>query len=258
MPHLDPSIPASQYDPNAPKSHYNLDTPVPESVIQQIRDLGMAESIKFAQSGQASPEFIEGVRRFYPDTEGTPNAQTPVSSAGSVGNAPMGQPANPESGGGDPAISAMIDQARISPETPPQGLPSGPINGDPAMQGAMERRMGQPVEEPNPLSGLPQDQQQPQQGAAWSGSDTILDQIIGSMSGPTGGDLPPNPEQGIGGVNRTAQPSILQRIMSGPEEGSPIQRLLQSGILQGNPQNQDFNQQQQNAQNYLPMGLRGR
>lgn len=50
----------------ADKSHYNTDVKVPESVIEEIRKLGMAASLKKAESGGASKEFIEGVRRFYP------------------------------------------------------------------------------------------------------------------------------------------------------------------------------------------------
>lgn len=54
------------YDPQNPKGHYDTDTKVPESVIEEIRQLGMEQAIKQARSGEASPEFVEGVRRFYP------------------------------------------------------------------------------------------------------------------------------------------------------------------------------------------------
>lgn len=54
------------YDPNNPRGHYDFDVRVPESVIDQIRELGMAQSVNLAKSGSAEPEFIEGVRRFYP------------------------------------------------------------------------------------------------------------------------------------------------------------------------------------------------
>lgn len=39
---------------------------VPQSVIDEIRKIGMAGAIKKAKSGSASREFVEGVRRFYP------------------------------------------------------------------------------------------------------------------------------------------------------------------------------------------------
>jgi hypothetical protein len=50
-----------------PKSHYNRDIRVPESVIQEIRELGMEAALKKARSGTASQEFVEGVSRFYPN-----------------------------------------------------------------------------------------------------------------------------------------------------------------------------------------------
>lgn len=50
----------------ADKEHYNKTIKVPESVIKEIRELGMSSAIKKAKSGKASSEFVEGVRRFYP------------------------------------------------------------------------------------------------------------------------------------------------------------------------------------------------
>ena len=55
------------YDPTNPKGHYNTDLKVPQSVIDQIVEMGMAEALRAAQSPDASPEFVEGVNRFFPN-----------------------------------------------------------------------------------------------------------------------------------------------------------------------------------------------
>lgn len=47
-------------------SKQNNTVKVPQSVIDDIKKLGMAAAIKKAKSGNASREFVEGVRRFYP------------------------------------------------------------------------------------------------------------------------------------------------------------------------------------------------
>lgn len=49
-----------------PSKYQNNTVKVPESVIAEIRKLGMAAAIKKAKGGGASKEFVEGVRRFYP------------------------------------------------------------------------------------------------------------------------------------------------------------------------------------------------
>ena len=49
-----------------PSKYQNSTIKVPQSVIDQIKELGMAAAIKKAKSGSASKEFVEGVRRFYP------------------------------------------------------------------------------------------------------------------------------------------------------------------------------------------------
>lgn len=46
--------------------HQNKTIKVPQAEIDKIRSLGMAKAIKEAKSGNASREFVEGVRRFYP------------------------------------------------------------------------------------------------------------------------------------------------------------------------------------------------
>lgn len=48
------------------RAHYDFDVSVPQSVIDQIREYGMEASVRMAKSGTAPPDFVEGVRRFYP------------------------------------------------------------------------------------------------------------------------------------------------------------------------------------------------
>lgn len=49
------------------RTGWDKGTKVPQSVIDEIMQLGMENAIKKAKSGTASPEFIEGIRRFYPN-----------------------------------------------------------------------------------------------------------------------------------------------------------------------------------------------
>lgn len=139
------------YDPNNPKGHYNTDVKVPESVIEQIRQLGMEESIKAASSGNASPEFIEGVRRFYPNQFQGSSQETELPEAPSQpgGNNPVNSTPNGRSsfsGGNNPVNSTPNDRssggsAGVEGPTAPVDILGSASGGINASQEALARRL---------------------------------------------------------------------------------------------------------------------
>lgn len=54
---------------------------VTEGTIKKIRELGMARSLKEAQSGNASDEFKEAVKRYYPNAKFGPNTAKAAATA---------------------------------------------------------------------------------------------------------------------------------------------------------------------------------
>lgn len=130
----------------ADKSHYNTDIKVPQSVINEIQQLGMEGALKKARSGQASPEFVEGVSRFYPndwrdEDKDQHLTQSPiperVEAPDSQGGGPVSSPSSAPSGrassGGlsADAISRRMEPKvdGIGPPNPDNAIESSPIPG---------------------------------------------------------------------------------------------------------------------------------
>lgn len=162
---------ASGYSPETPKGHYNNEVAVPEEVIQRIREMGMEQAIKEAKSGEADPEFVEGVRRFYPQAiEGIESAveqaappqrdvAAPIAPPGGGENqTPTQTPAQATLAGGQqgpsPVANSAIERAlegrgggggnsgeSIAP-SPTTATPMAEGGGTPLNPAAVNRRLG--------------------------------------------------------------------------------------------------------------------
>ena len=110
------------YDPNDPKGHYDTSVTVPHSVIDEIRALGMEGAIQKAQSGNASPEFIEGVRRFYPNQFQGPEQETQLPPPPEDATGEEEMPVRNETG------TATVAPASLPDLTPPSTQTSGNIS----------------------------------------------------------------------------------------------------------------------------------
>lgn len=118
------------------KSHYSDNIQVSEGTLDELRSLGMAASIQKAMSGNASPEFMEAVRRFYPQVV----QQLDQTQMGRMHE-------NVPQGGGpvEQAPPSMMDQ--VSPAPAPMGNENAaPVPG----REAVERRA---LQGDNPQSG---------------------------------------------------------------------------------------------------------
>lgn len=144
------------------RAHYDFDVRVPESVIDQLREYGMEESIRLAKSGQASPEFVEGARRFYP--------------MAFQDEAPTGPPAEPDPLSGiDPGLAPDALQ-QPSGDSPFYASVDGEI--DPNLLAAVYRQFGM---EP-PRGEAPGPPPHPM--------DAIADQILAEFGIGGGGEMP--------------------------------------------------------------------
>ena len=120
------------YDPNSPKGHYNTSVKVPESVIEEIRQLGMEAALQKARSGEASPEFVEGVSRFYPNQWRDEDkdqylTQGPILDQESpTGNNPVNSTPNGRSSGGSAGAEgpSPVDFASLSADAIQRGMAS--------------------------------------------------------------------------------------------------------------------------------------
>lgn len=142
------------YDPNNPKGHYDTSVKVPESVIEEIRQLGMEGAIRKASSGEASPEFIEGVRRFYPNQfQGeAQETQLPETPSPAGGNNPVNSTPNGRSGGSagvqGPTAASEKNGLGTSALAPPNGqAPPSPEGMSPSQEALARRLTGGPVGE---------------------------------------------------------------------------------------------------------------
>lgn len=133
------------YGPSATEREHghfqkNRDIRVPQSVIDEIRKLGMAKSIKKAQDPTTSEEFREGVRRFYPGFAFRAEERAAPGGVESLDETVTeGPPQRPEEQSlkGVPLLEDMINRA--------QGTGASPA--------ALERRVnpqGSPLQEPEP------------------------------------------------------------------------------------------------------------
>lgn len=108
---------------------------VKQNVIDEIRSLGMSKALAKAHSNEASAEFREGVKRFYPKAQFGP--KTAAAAQGST---------QPSSNGSAPAAAAPPPPKEVgdtSPLAPGQKRKAGPplpTQASPAAKAAIKRR----------------------------------------------------------------------------------------------------------------------